>query len=101
MPDRRGAGVEPVSGNDSGDVRAMPVVVVCRRLSVDEINEAIDALPAPGIGKIIVRRRHAGIDHRDGDAGPVITEHLARRVAPTAALVLSRVPTAVRSSEIR
>ena len=69
-----------VAGDDARHVRAMPVVVVRRRQSVDEVDErrrplavhhahlAVGAL----IRHVVVQGGDAGVDDRDADAGAVV-----------------------------
>ena len=73
MPERRAAGIEAIARDDAGDVRAVPVVVVRRRAPVDEIDELVDALRSGGsLREVVVPASHAGVDHRDAYARPVI-----------------------------
>ena len=72
MRARRDAGsravrVEPVAGDDACHVRAVAVVVVRRRHSIDKIDELDDALPHFCIRQVIVPTRDARVDHRDAD----------------------------------
>ena len=48
MPGARPIRVVAVAGDDPGDVRAVPVVVVGNRVVVDEVDEGGDALAADG-----------------------------------------------------
>ena len=51
-------GIEPVAGDDARDVRAMPVIVVGRRQSADEIDEPVHALRPGRVIQIVMLCRH-------------------------------------------
>ena len=74
----RAVGVGAIAGDDAGDVRAVPVVVVRLRLAADEVHELIDTLRRGRVrvGEIVVPGGDAGIDHGDADPGAVISELL-------------------------
>ena len=57
-------GASPVTGDDAGDVRAVPARVACRRL-IRKVDRGDDTIR--GHGQIRVRR-DARIEHRDRDA---------------------------------
>ena len=60
--------------NDSGHVRAVPVVVVRNGLMGDEVGPVHD----PARTQIVVRRRNARVDHRDADSGAIHAEVFAQ-----------------------
>ncbi len=81
-------GVVAVAENDARDVRPVTVVVVGKRLSVDEVDEFRHALiavcelaaAAGGRRQIVVPARDPGVDDRDADAFAAVPERLRRDV---------------------
>ena len=72
--------VRAVTGDDSGDVRAVTVIVVGGRRSRDEINELINPLSWWGrVRQVIERLSDSRVDHGDADAGSVESEFLSNR----------------------
>ena len=78
------ARVVAVSGDDAGDVRAVPVVVVRQRLAVHEVDERRHTLIAVWIRRrrvarqVVVPGGDARVDHRDADARARHTERPLR-----------------------